>query len=244
VSVTEERPAPRRGAAAKGSGSRSAARRAERNSQAALTALRQVALREFVASGYYAVSIRDLAREAGITLSVLYHYYTSKQELLYQVLNDAVDAFHTIYEQRMTEIGPGADPVSSFLLLVDATVRYRALLPNESLLFIRELRNLEPQFADRLATRRDEVAHLFAELIRAGVESGAFATPFPDDACRSLLATLNAIPNWYRNGGDITVEQLVERYQRLALVIVEYAAQKAAKGGLPQAATAPEKPRG
>jgi len=217
VFVTRERP-PTRRSAKLGSTEQGAAR----NGHVGVSALREVALRRFVASGYHAVSIRDLAREAGVTLSVLYHYYGSKQELLYQLLDAAVDSFHRIHQQRADVLGPADDPVARYLLLIDAIVRYRAILPNESLLFIREFRNLEPQFAERLAHRRTTVAALFTEAIKAGVDSGVFSTPFPDDARRSLLATLNSIPNWYRDDGDITVDVLVQRYQRLALVIVEF----------------------
>lgn len=204
-----------------GGGSRTTAR-AMRNNPAGLAALRDVARREFVASGYHAVSIRDLAREAGVSLSVLYHYYASKQELLYGVLNDAIDAFHQILAQRMANVDASQDPTGSFLALVQSMVEYRAMLPEESLLFISEFRSLEPQFAERLAGRRDEVGRLFTEAIHNGVRAGVFRTPYPDDARRAIVAMLNGIANWYRTSGPLTVEQLIERYQRLALVIVEF----------------------
>lgn len=204
-----------------GAGSRTTPR-ALRNNPAGLAALKDVAKREFVASGYHAISIRDLAREAGVSLSVLYHYYASKQELLYGVLNDAIDAFHQILSEGMAEVDRSDDPVGTFLVLIDSTVRYRATLPAESLLFIREFRSLEEKFADRLAARRDEVADLFADAIDSGVAAGVFSTPHPDDARRAILATLNAIPNWYRSDGDLSVDTLVARYQRLALTIVEF----------------------
>jgi AcrR family transcriptional regulator len=128
--MTQERSGTPRSPAT-GRGSDGVVRPKARDSQAALTALREVALREFVESGYHAVSIRDLAREASVTLSFLYHYYESKQDLLYQLLDETVDAFHRIYEQRTNAIGATGEPLSSFLILVDATVHYRALLPNQ-----------------------------------------------------------------------------------------------------------------
>jgi hypothetical protein len=73
-------------------------------------------------------------------------------------------------------------------------------------------------------------------MIEAGVESGVFLTPFPGDARRSVLSTLNAIPNWFKDGGDITVEMLVQRYQRLALLIVEFSGNITAAVGPPPAA--------
>jgi AcrR family transcriptional regulator len=195
---------------------------ARRGNPAGLETLRDVARREFVASGFHAVSIRDLAREAGLSLSALYHYHSSKQELLYGVLDDAIDKFHAILRRRMDGVDTKADPVVWFLVLVHSTVEYRAVCPEESLLFIREQRNLESPYAERLTVRRNEVGALYTAAIEAGVEAGVFTTPYPVDARRAILAMLNAIPNWYRASGGIDVETLVARYQRLALVILEY----------------------
>ena len=78
------------------------------------------------------------------SLSVLYHYYASKQELLYGVLNEAIDSFHAILARHSTD--EHATPVNKTLALVASMVEYRAALRIESLLFIREMRNLEPDY--------------------------------------------------------------------------------------------------
>lgn len=185
-----------------------------------LATLREAARRAFVERGYYAVSIRDLAREAGLSMSVLYHYYASKQELLYGVLNDAIDSFHEILQQHTPE--QDADPVERFLVLIESMVEYRAKLRIDSLLFIREIRNLEPEYAQKLAARQSDVVELFDAVIAEGVESGDFATPYPADARRTLVATLNTIPEWYKPSGHLSVSALAARYSRIALAIVEY----------------------
>jgi AcrR family transcriptional regulator len=202
-------------------GSRTTAR-ALKNNPAGLATLRDVARREFVERGYHAVSIRDLAKEAGLSLSVLYHYYASKQELLYGVLNEAIDSFHDILARHSFDADTKEDPVKRFLVLVESMVEYRANLRIDSLLFIREIRNLEPDFLERLSSRRADVRGLFDAVIADGIAAGVFKTPYPDDARRTLIATLNAIAEWYRQPGDLTVQMLVARYSRLALALVEY----------------------
>ncbi|QLL06381.1 TetR/AcrR family transcriptional regulator [Mycobacterium vicinigordonae] len=179
-----------------------------------------MARREFVERGFHAVSIRDIAKEAGLSLSVLYHYYASKQELLYGVLNEAIDSFHKILERHSAD--STTDPVQHFLVLVDSMVEYRAKLRVDSLLFIREIRNLEPDYARRLSTRQADVVGLFDAAIAAGLAAGVFHTPYPDDARRTLIAALNAIPEWYRPSGTIGIDELTKRYRRLALALMEY----------------------
>jgi AcrR family transcriptional regulator len=211
----DRKPVRARAASRKPDGSRS-------HRPVGLETLREVARREFVSSGFHAVSIRDLAREAGLSLSALYHYFSSKQELLDGLLNDAIDKFHSILRRHMDDVAADDDPVARFLVLVQSAVEYRARCPDDSLLFIRELRNLESPYVERLCLRRDEVSAMYTTTIDAGVDAGAFTTPYPADARRAILAVLNDIPNWYRDSGDISVDTLVARYQRLALVVLEY----------------------
>ena len=52
------------------------------SSAAGHTALLQAAREEFAEHGYAGTSIRSLAERAGISTSMLYHYYASKQQLL------------------------------------------------------------------------------------------------------------------------------------------------------------------
>jgi AcrR family transcriptional regulator len=203
-------------------GSRSSAR-ASKTSPAGLDALRDVARREFVARGYHAVSIRDIAKESGSSLSVLYHYYASKQELLYSVLNEAIDSFHATLESHAPDLEKNADPVQRFAAVIESLVVYRATRKLDSLLFIRELRNLEPKYAQLISSRRADVRELLDTVITDGVAAGVFKTPFPADARRAIVAMLNAIAEWYRQPGELTIEMLVARYTRLALAVVEYA---------------------
>lgn len=51
---------------------------------------------------------------------------------------------------------------------------------------------------------------------------GIFLTPYPDDARRAVIAMCNAIAEWYRTEGPVSVDELVERYVALALTVVEY----------------------
>ena len=49
-----------------------------------------------------------------------------------------------------------------------------------------------------------------------------FATRYPEDARRAIIAMCNAIAQWWRPDGPLTREDLVGRYVALALTLVEY----------------------
>lgn len=52
--------------------------------------LLQVGLRLFSENGYDATSIREIAKEAGVTEGLLYHYFKGKKDLLKEIVHDSV----------------------------------------------------------------------------------------------------------------------------------------------------------
>ncbi len=178
------------------------------------------ARREFAERGYAATSIRDIARAAGMSLSALYHYYPSKQHLLYAILDEDASAYFAACDAELKTAGD--DPAGRLEALVTATVRFRVEHPAKSTMVANEIRSLD---ADQLARFRGQIdagSGLFRDIIEAGVAAGEFRTPYPEDARRAVIAMCNAIGEWYDPAGVVTPEELVERYITLALVIVEY----------------------
>ncbi|MEV1239969.1 TetR/AcrR family transcriptional regulator [Nonomuraea sp. NPDC050022] len=184
-----------------------------------LAAIMRSARDIFAERGYHAASIRDIAKGAGLSLSALYHYHAGKQELLHALLEDALeDCFRGCQTALSTA---GDDPAARLGAFVRATVEYRVRRQVDSLLALREIRNLEPDRMERFVERRDALSGLLREIIDDGVACGVFATPYPDEAQRGILAMCNAVAQWYQPSGDIGVGDLMERYVHLSLSLVE-----------------------
>lgn len=185
-----------------------------------LAAIMRSARDIFAERGYHGTSIRDIAKGAGLSLSVLYYYHAGKQELLHALLEDALDDCRRGCETALSVAGD--DPATRLSAFVRSTVEYRVRRQVDSLLALRELRNLEPERLERFVERRDALPKLLREIIDDGVARGVFATPHPDEAQRAILAMCNAIAQWYQPDGDLSVTDLVERYVHLALTVVEH----------------------
>ena len=183
-------------------------------------ALIEAARVEFAEQGYAGTSIRSIAQRAGVSLSALYHYYSGKQDLLQAILNDGLDAYLGMTAKELSTAG--AAPVQRFAALVTAVVRFRCQHPAKSSIALSEVRSLEPAHRERYEQRRAEGTRLFQKAIGDGIRQGVFRTPYPDDARRSVIAMCNAIGDWYRPGGELTEDDLVERYLALAFIVVEY----------------------
>ncbi|MFB7245559.1 TetR/AcrR family transcriptional regulator [Streptomyces populi] len=186
---------------------------------------------EFSEQGYSATSIRNIAKRAGVSLSALYYYYKGKQELLVAILDDGLDAYFGACESALREAGD--DPAERLEALVAATVRFRIEHPVKSSIVLTEGRSLEPEPLARYRKNEERGTQQFREVIERGVADGVFLTPYPDDARRAVIAMCNAIAQWYRVDGEVTPEELVERYVSLALTVVEYrprSVRKAVRG--------------
>ena len=59
----------------------------------------------FLERGFRDTTTRDIAREAGVGLSNLYHYYASKDELFAQLLKPATDALEGLLAERHGQQG-------------------------------------------------------------------------------------------------------------------------------------------
>ncbi|MDQ8703954.1 TetR/AcrR family transcriptional regulator [Streptomyces sp. LHD-70] len=184
--------------------------------QAILDAARE----EFGERGYAAVSIRDIARRAGVSLSAMYHYYTGKQDLLHALVNGSGQAYFDSCRKELESAGD--DPGEQLAAVVRATVRYRAEYRLESSLTLAEWRSMSEEQVEEFRGRQFDGTRMFKEIIEDGVEQGVFRTPHPQDARRGVIAMCNAVAQWYRESGEESVADLAERYVELALVLVEY----------------------
>jgi hypothetical protein len=70
-------------------------------------------------------------------------------------------------------------------------------------------------------------------VIERGAAEGVFLTPYPDDARRAVISMCNAIAQWYRPDGEVSPDELVERYLSLALAVVEYRPRSARRPARP-----------
>jgi len=174
----------------------------------------------FAERGYHGASIRDIARRAGLSLSALYHWHSSKQDLLAALIQESTNDYFQACEDALRAAGD--DPADRLSALVGAAVEWRVRRRIESEIRAREWRNLDSAHQARLDSLRRAATGLWKTIVADGVASGAFHCEHPDDARRAALAACNAISQWYDPAGEIGLPELVDHYQTICLRIVDY----------------------
>jgi len=192
-------------------------------------ALLEAARQEFSEQGFGSASIRAIAQRAGMSLSAMYHYYSGKQELLHAILDEGLDTYFAACTLALGKVGEG--PADRLSAVVAATTRFRAEHLARSNILLSEERNLDPERLDRYSHRHAEATNLFRHAIDAGVADGLFLTPYPDEARRAVIAMCNAVAQWFRPDGPLTLDELVDRHVAIALTIVEYRPQRSWSAG-------------
>ncbi|MCY9004451.1 TetR family transcriptional regulator [Bacillus sp. AFS043905] len=74
----------------------------ERIRQASKEKIRAAAMELFIKQGYYATSISDIAKQAGISKGLLYNYYKGKEELLSEMVEDRIKEVAEVMEEAFT----------------------------------------------------------------------------------------------------------------------------------------------
>jgi AcrR family transcriptional regulator len=69
----------------------------------------------FCDKGYAAASMRDLSRASGVSLSGLYYYFESKEELLYLIQKHTFSTIVDRLRQRLDEVADPADRIRMFI---------------------------------------------------------------------------------------------------------------------------------
>jgi len=86
-----------------------------------LAVVLQHAAHIFCEKGYEGASMRDLSRAAGMSLAGLYHYFASKEELLYLIQKHT---FRTIIERLQQRLQGAADPEERIRIFIENHLEY------------------------------------------------------------------------------------------------------------------------
>jgi AcrR family transcriptional regulator len=176
-------------------------------------AIEDVASALFRERGYAATSVRDIARALDIQGASLYAHVTSKEDVLWAIVDRAATAF----EAAAAEVGDDDPPPDAVGALVRAHIGVIAANPELASVFVHEWRHLSGERRQQIRDRRDAYETRFRTLIRRGIDEGAFIATDPALAASFLLTALNGLAAWYRPGGRLTAEQIADHYADLAV---------------------------
>lgn len=175
--------------------------------------LKLAALRLFARHGYAAVSMRQIAAEVGVQAGALYLYTADKQSLLFDLMREHLDS---LLNELVASPSPASDPRARLEHFIRFHMRFHAARADAVFIAYMELRNLTPDnFAVIEGLRRRYEAAL-EQILRDGVAEGVFEVPDPRLAAMALIALVNGVTGWFREGGRLSRAQVEDLHVAMA----------------------------
>jgi AcrR family transcriptional regulator len=168
----------------------------------------------FAEKGFHSTSMRDIARATKMSLSGLYYYFKSKEELLFLIQDFC---FSTVIGDCRRLLDGVDDPVRRLKLLIENHLNYFVNNMNEMKVLSHEANSITRDMFRKVNTKKrqyvDLVMSLLAEIAREHRVEGVDIRV----ATFSLFGMMNWIYNWYDPRKDVDVEGLSKNITRLFL---------------------------
>jgi len=135
----------------------------------------QTALRLFASRGYHDTSIVDILRESGCKRGSLYHYFSSKEELGYAVIDESIRLL--VEQGAHSHIRSKEHPIDRLLRVFDNLPSTLKLESGHSVQtgIAAGMAAVHEGFRQRLATRAVSLFEEFEPMIAKGIADGQIA---------------------------------------------------------------------
>ena len=166
-------------------------------------AIVRAAARLYARRGFQGASVADLAKACKTSKSLIYHYFPSKEDILYEVMASHLDALVAAAMAATRSGGPEerlrALTLAFMRLYVGAQDRHKVLL--------NELDNLPPARRAEVIAKQRRIIAAVEELIQAlRPESGPLALPLT----MLFFGMINWTHTWFRAEGRVSAETLAD----------------------------------
>ncbi|MGZ4032480.1 MAG: TetR/AcrR family transcriptional regulator, partial [Tumebacillaceae bacterium] len=165
----------------------------------------KAAVKLFEQKGYHATSVQDIADEVGLQKGSLYHYISSKEDLLLQLAHRSISDFNTrmerIIESDLSNEEKMKKSLENHLQAVTQNVQLTTVLLREAFSLGEDQRKVIQDATDRYL-------NLWTQLIEEGIAAGEFNPVNARITALAILGASNWVYRWYHEGGKLASEAI------------------------------------
>src|SRR5215217_6458808 len=174
----------------------------------------EAAAQVFRQKGFHGASMANIAEAVNLQKASLYHHVSSKQEILLELLDRALE----LLLERISPIA--TQSISADERLRQMIREYLQILAENtdlSAVLLFEHRSLEGKQHARHVPNRDKFEALWRNVLADGVHSKKFICDDTALAARAMLGIMNWTITWYRPNGPLQIDQIADHYSDLLL---------------------------
>ncbi|WP_086841170.1 TetR/AcrR family transcriptional regulator [Amycolatopsis kentuckyensis] len=169
----------------------------------------------FAKKGFDRTSVQEIVEAAGVTKGAMYHYFGSKDDLLYEIYA------RVLREQtRQLESVASSDAPLRKRLAAAASDVVVSSIDNldDNTIFLQSMHQLSPDKQKAVRAERRKYHERFRGLVEEGQRSGEFRTDKPADVVVDFFfGSVHHLGSWYRRSGSLTARQIGDHYADLLL---------------------------
>ncbi|MCL5960935.1 MAG: TetR/AcrR family transcriptional regulator [Chloroflexi bacterium] len=164
--------------------------------------------------GYHGTSMQDIADALGIRKSSLYHHVKTKQDMLFLILNEAIEGVtRGILEVHAQDLRPSEKlhlAIRNHLILLEERQESIGVL-------LRERNSLDPEYSKVYIPKRKRYEKEFQRIIEEGIKEGEFRAVDVKTTTYAILGMCNWMVQWYSPKGQKSMDEFVELFTDLAM---------------------------
>lgn len=164
--------------------------------------------------GFDGATMIDVAHACGTSKSHVYHYFSSKEDLLYAIVKEHITEQVAVLSAIVREPRPAAERFTRF---VSAFVQEGAKSRNHHLVLMKDIKFLPPAQREDVRKMELELMHLMVGLLREinpeRMAQAKVRTPYALLLFGMVIWTFT----WYEKTGAISPAELAERISELFL---------------------------
>jgi AcrR family transcriptional regulator len=169
----------------------------------------------FAQKGYSKTTTRELAAAMDVTNGTFYYYFPSKEDLLRQICQDALDEITDAVTKAVDGVSSGTDAVTKMIHAHVATIVESR---HAHTTMLTELRSLNGNHRAAVVAARDRYEALVRGILASAKADGSLRTSIELEPLTLLLLNLlNWTIFWYRPHMSLTGDEIADRMVTLFL---------------------------
>lgn len=177
--------------------------------------LLEQATKLFAKKGFDRTSVQEIVEAAGVTKGAMYHYFGSKDDLLYEIYA------RVLREQtrQLESVAASGAPLRERVAAAASDVVVSSIDNlDDNTIFLQSMHQLSPDKQKAVRAERRKYHERFRGLIEEGQASGEFRTDKPADVVVDFFfGSVHHLGSWYRRSGSLTARQIGDHYADLLL---------------------------
>jgi AcrR family transcriptional regulator len=166
----------------------------------------------FAEQGFHGVGMRAIGDAVGIRGASIYHYFPSKNELLYAIVMASTSTF---IGEQLPRFERDPDVLGALRRMMHAHIIYFHEHRLEQAVALRELPTLkviDPKRYTEVQRERRRYQRTIERRIAFAVSDGQIPEIDPRLAAFSILGMVNGIQDWFSDSGSKSIDQVAEAY--------------------------------